>query len=85
MGSEKAAEVSEILASAAGGDRAAIDRLYAILYPELRTLAHQRLRGSHNAVVLDATALVHESYLRFAKAGHIGTSGDRRGKLGQEM
>ena len=71
MGSEKAAEVSEMLASAAGGDRGAIDQLYAILYPELRVLAHQRLRGSKNAVVLDTTSLVHESYLRFAKAGKI--------------
>ena len=71
MGIEKAAEVSGILASAAVGDRAAIDQLYAILYPELRALAHQRLRGSQNAVVLDTTSLVHESYLRFAKAGKI--------------
>ncbi len=71
MGSEKAAEVSEMLASAAGGDRGSIDQLYAILYPELRVLAHQRLRGSQNAVVLDTTSLVHESYLRFAKAGKI--------------
>ncbi len=71
MDSEKAAEVSEMLASAAGGDRGAIDQLYAILYPELRVLAHQRLRGSQNAVVLDTTSLVHESYLRFAKAGKI--------------
>jgi RNA polymerase sigma factor (TIGR02999 family) len=71
MGIEKADEASEILASAAGGDRAAIDQLYAILYPELRALAHRRLRGSHNAVVLDTTSLVHESYLRFAKAGKL--------------
>ncbi|HEV7613940.1 MAG TPA: ECF-type sigma factor [Steroidobacteraceae bacterium] len=63
--------MSEMLASAAGGDRAAIDQLYAVLYPELRVLAHQRLRGSQNAVVLDTTSLVHESYLRFAKAGKI--------------
>jgi RNA polymerase sigma factor (TIGR02999 family) len=71
MESDKAAEVSELLASAAGGDRAAIDSLYAILYPELRALAHQRLRGSHNVVVLNTTSLVHESYLRFAKASNV--------------
>jgi hypothetical protein len=50
MDGEKAAELSKMLASAAGGDRAAIDHLYAVLYPELRALAHQRLRGSQNAV-----------------------------------
>jgi RNA polymerase sigma factor (TIGR02999 family) len=71
MDNEKAAELSQILASASGGDRAAIDQLYGILYPELRALAHQRVRGSSNAVVLDTTSLVHESYLRFVKAGKI--------------
>jgi RNA polymerase sigma factor (TIGR02999 family) len=71
MDNEKAAELSQMLASATGGDRAAIDQLYGILYPELRALAHRRVRGSNNAVVLDTTSLVHESYLRFVKAGKI--------------
>jgi RNA polymerase sigma factor (TIGR02999 family) len=71
MDIEKAADLSQILASATGGDRAAIDQLYGILYPELRALAHQRVRSSNNAVVLDTTSLVHESYLRFVKAGKI--------------
>ena len=67
----KAADLSQILASATGGDRAAIDQLYGILYPELRALAHRRVRGSGNSVMLDTTSLVHESYLRFVKAGKI--------------
>ncbi len=67
-----------MLASAAVGDRAAIDQLYAILYPELRALAHQRLRGSHNTVMLDTTSLVHESYLRFAKSGKIAVEDQQR-------
>jgi RNA polymerase sigma factor (TIGR02999 family) len=68
---DKAADVALILAAATAGDRSAIDQIYAILYPELRALAHRRVRGSQNAVVLDTTSLVHESYLRFAKAGKI--------------
>ena len=71
MESDKAADVAQILAAATAGDRSAIDEIYAILYPELRALAHRRVRGSHNAVVLDTTSLVHESYLRFAKASSI--------------
>jgi RNA polymerase sigma factor (TIGR02999 family) len=67
----KASDLSQILVSATSGDRAAIDHMYRILYPELRALAHQRVRGSRNAVVLDTTSLVHESYLRFVKAGKI--------------
>ena len=66
-----AADLSETLAAAAAGDRAAIDQLYGVLYPELRALAHRRVRGSSGAVVLDTTSLVHESYLRFVKAGKI--------------
>jgi RNA polymerase sigma factor (TIGR02999 family) len=71
MDNEKAADLSQMLASATDGDRAAIDQLYGILYPELRALAHKRVRGSGGAVVLDTTSLVHESYLRFVKAGTI--------------
>jgi RNA polymerase sigma factor (TIGR02999 family) len=71
MGIENAGEVTQFLAAAADGDRAAIDQLYVILYPELHALAHKRLRSSHNAVVLDTTSLVNESYLRFVKAGKI--------------
>jgi DNA-directed RNA polymerase specialized sigma24 family protein len=65
------ANLSAILSAATGGDRAAIHQLYAILYPELRALAHKRVRGCENAVALDTTSLVHESYLRFVKAGKI--------------
>jgi RNA polymerase sigma factor (TIGR02999 family) len=71
MDIENAGEVTQILAAVAGGDRAAIDKLYAILYPELRSLAHKRVRGSNNSEVLNTTSLVHESYLRFVKAGKI--------------
>src|SRR5258707_6032751 len=69
MNKENAGDVPQILAAAAGGDRAAIDQLDALLYPELRALAHKRIRGSNNSKFLDTTSLVHESYLRFVKAG----------------
>ena len=45
------------------------DRLFAATYRELRELAHARLRGGGRNVVLDTTALVHESYLRLAHSG----------------
>jgi RNA polymerase sigma factor (TIGR02999 family) len=68
---EQDAELSQTLLAASEGDRAAIDQLYGILYPELRALAHQKVRASNNAAVLDTTSLVHESYLRFVKAGKV--------------
>jgi RNA polymerase sigma factor (TIGR02999 family) len=78
MDNENAGDVTQILASAAGGQRAAIDQIYAILYPELRGLAHKRIRSSNNSEVLDTTSLVHESYLRFVKAGKISVDNRRQ-------
>jgi len=45
---------------------AALDRLTAALYEELRRLARARLRGERAGHTLQTTALVHEAYLRLA-------------------
>ncbi|HEV7609809.1 MAG TPA: ECF-type sigma factor [Steroidobacteraceae bacterium] len=63
--------VTGMLEAASQGDKAAIGQLYGALYPELRSLAHQRVRNHSNLQMLDTTSLVHESYLRLAKAGRI--------------
>lgn len=57
-------EITILLQAAAGGDTQAGDRAYALLYADLRRLAHSRLRRSAELTLLDTTALVHESYLR---------------------
>jgi RNA polymerase sigma factor (TIGR02999 family) len=71
MGNENPGEVTRLLDAAAEGDRPAIDKIYAILYPELRALAHQRVRQGNQVAALDTTALVHESYLRLIKGGGV--------------
>lgn len=48
-----------------------VDELFATTYRELRQLARSRLRGGGRNVVLDTTALVHESYLRLSEATHL--------------
>jgi len=48
-----------------------VDALFAAAYQELRKLARFRLRGGGRNAVLDTTSLVHESYLRLAKAGRL--------------
>lgn len=53
------------------------ERLFAATYDELRKLARSRLRDGGRSTLLDTTALVHESYLRFLNAGAL-RSGDRR-------
>ncbi len=63
--------MTQLLVAAGAGDRAAMDQVYEILYPQLRDLAHKRVRRSPSSASLDTTSLVHESYLRFVKAGRI--------------
>jgi RNA polymerase sigma factor (TIGR02999 family) len=53
-----------------------VDALFAAAYQDLRKLARLRLRGGGRNTVLDTTSLVHESYLRLARAGQL-RLGDR--------
>jgi RNA polymerase sigma factor (TIGR02999 family) len=68
---DECGSVTGMLEAAGQGDKTAIGQLYGILYPELRSLAHQRVRSLNNVQMLDTTSLVHESYLRLVKAGSI--------------
>lgn len=66
--------MSELTASFAalqGGDRGAIDRIFATLYPDLVRLARSRLRRSQPMTLLDTTMLVHECFLRFLNSGQV--------------
>jgi RNA polymerase sigma factor (TIGR02999 family) len=62
-------EVTQLLDAAAGGDRQAASQLLPLVYDELRKLAAHQLAGERPGQTLDATALVHEAYLRLAGAG----------------
>lgn len=64
-------EITELLRAANGGDGDASQRLFTLMYSELKRLAHATLRGRSAAVELSTTALVHESFLRLAgQAGY---------------
>jgi RNA polymerase sigma factor (TIGR02999 family) len=71
MTEENTGQVTQLLQAAADGDRAAIGRIYAILYPELKAMAHRRVRHEAAGDALDTTALVHESYLRLVKGDNL--------------
>jgi RNA polymerase sigma factor (TIGR02999 family) len=62
-------EVTRILNAAEGGDPQAAAQLLPLLYDELRQLAAQRLAHEKPGQTLDATALVHEAYLRLLASG----------------
>jgi RNA polymerase sigma factor (TIGR02999 family) len=66
--------MTEIITGASGvrsGGHQALDALFSELYRDLRRLAHARLRRREAPTLLDTTSLVHESYLRFLRAGEL--------------
>ncbi len=63
-------EVTKILAAIEAGNPAAADELLPLVYDELRKLAGDRLHHERSDQSLDATALVHEAYLRLVGANN---------------
>jgi RNA polymerase sigma factor (TIGR02999 family) len=61
---KQTANVTELLRRWSEGEERALDRLTAVLYDRLRTLAHQRLQRERPNHTLNTTALVHEAYER---------------------
>jgi RNA polymerase sigma factor (TIGR02999 family) len=57
-------DVTRIIAAIEQGDPRAADQLLPLVYDELRRLAAQRLAHEKPGQTLEATALVHEAYLR---------------------
>ncbi len=66
-------DVTRILSAIDQGDPKAADQLLPLVYVELRKLADQRLAQEKPGQTLQATALVHEAYLRLV--GDEGCSG----------
>ena len=66
-------DVTRILSAIEQGDPHAADQLLPLVYDELRRLAVQRLAQEKPGQTLQATALVHEAYLRL-----VGSEADRR-------
>lgn len=64
-------DVTQLIEQARGGDRAALDQIFGLLYPELRRIAHRRLAPHERSGMLDTTALVNECYLKFAQSGRL--------------
>jgi RNA polymerase sigma factor (TIGR02999 family) len=59
-------EVTRVLSAIEQGDPQAADQLLPLVYEELRRLARQKLAQEKPGQTLEATALVHEAYLRLA-------------------
>lgn len=64
----EAANLTDLIHRARAGDEAAVRAIFDATYEDLRQLARIRLSRGGRGPLLDTTALVHESYLRFANA-----------------
>ncbi len=69
-------EITRMLAAAREGDAAAWDRVVAVVYADLRRLAHRQVAGQAADATLNTTGLVHECYLRLVQGG--AAANDRR-------
>jgi RNA polymerase sigma factor (TIGR02999 family) len=59
-------DIAAALGELAEGGGSALDEAFAAWYPELKKIAHARLRGTGLEAAMQTTGLVHEGYLRLA-------------------
>jgi RNA polymerase sigma factor (TIGR02999 family) len=68
-------DMTNILSAIEQGDPAAAEQLLPLVYAELRKLAAQRLAQEKPGQTLQATALVHEAYMRLVGDQHFDNRG----------
>jgi len=68
-------DVTRILSAIEQGDRQAAEQLLPLVYDELRKLAAARMAAEKPGHTLNATALVHEAYLRLVGDQHFDDRG----------
>lgn len=70
-------DVTQILERLEGDDPEAVRQLFTVVYGELRKLATQQLQSEQPGQTLQATALVHEAWLRLMVSGTDESDGHR--------
>src|SRR5690242_11635090 len=70
-------DFTQVLNAINAGDPQAAAQLLPLVYDELRQLAAKKLAGEKPGQTLDATALVHEAYLRLVGNGDLPRWNDR--------
>jgi RNA polymerase sigma factor (TIGR02999 family) len=71
MQAEAHSAITQLLLSSSRGDRAALDKLTPLVYGELRRIAHNQMRHERPGATLQATALVHEAYLKLVNQHEV--------------
>ena len=64
-------EATDLLLDSTGGDPQALDRLFPLVYDQLRRIAHRELRRVQPNNTLTTTEIVHEAYLRLVDQNRV--------------
>jgi RNA polymerase sigma-70 factor, ECF subfamily len=64
-------EITQLLANWSQGDKAALDQLVPLVYPELRRLAKRHMNREDPAHTLQTSALINEAYLKLVDQQNV--------------
>jgi len=67
-------DITQLLHAANGGDNAASQRLFALMYRDLKRIAHGSRHRNGSTDDLNTTAVVHEGFLIMAERGRLASS-----------
>jgi RNA polymerase sigma-70 factor, ECF subfamily len=69
------ARVTDEIRTGDAGEHRSVDRLVALVYDELKAMAHRQLAREQAGHTLQTTALVHEAYLKLVESTNVGQNG----------
>src|SRR5262245_6268362 len=64
-------DITDLLLAWSQGDEGAPNRLFELVYAELRRVAHRQLASGRGDRTLNTTAVVHEAYLRLSDQSRV--------------
>ena len=64
-------EITQLLAEWGNGNQTALDKLYPLVYDELRRMAHRYMSRERKGHTLQTTALINEAYLRLVDQRNV--------------
>jgi len=77
------ATVTQLLNAAQTADTSAVDRLFPLIYDELRQRAHAQRAGFGGHATMNTTAIVHEAYYKLAQGERGGKAAAEQAEQGQ--
>jgi RNA polymerase sigma-70 factor, ECF subfamily len=69
------AEITTVVQTAESAGKTSLEQLVALLYDELKAMAHRQMAGEATGHTLETTALVHEAYVKLVDSTQVGQRG----------